>query len=70
MLAPRSVIERFSHVTCVMVRVPGLASKTFKHACMLGVCPHCGWNTKLDYGVDSVSLSPDKALNTVECWLK
>jgi hypothetical protein len=53
MLATRSVTDCLKHIMCPMEQVPGFTSKTFKKACMLGECPHCGWEKKLDYAMES-----------------
>ena len=53
MLATRSITQCLKHIMCPMEQVPGFQSRTFKKACMLGECPHCGWEKKLDYVVKS-----------------
>ena len=53
MLATRSITQCLKHIMCPMEQVPEFQSRTFKKACMLGECPHCGWEKKLDYVVKS-----------------
>ena len=53
MLATRSVTDCLKHIMCPMEQVPGFTSKTLKKAYMLGECPHCGWEKKLDYAMES-----------------
>jgi hypothetical protein len=53
MLVTCSIAQCLKHIMCPMEQVPGFQSMAFKKACMLGECPHCGWEKKLDYVVKS-----------------